>query len=67
MIFSAGFIIENLDLNPVAALISAGHNLVVRGDEMGATIILEGFDVDIVAVPVVGEHDEMITTKRGDG
>ena len=66
MILSADFIINNLEVDPVAALLEAGHNLVVGGNEMVVALILEGFDVDGVVVALVSDHDVLIPTARED-
>ena len=62
MIFSSVFIIKNLEVNPVTTLLEVGYNIVVGGNAMAVPIRLEVFDVDGVAVAVVGEHNVLITT-----
>ena len=63
-ICSSGFIVKNLEVDPVIESLEAGHTLVVGSDVMTITIILEGFYVDVVDVAVLGEHDLPITTMR---
>ena len=63
-ICSAGFIVENLEVDPVATSLEVVHNRVVVRDEMTITLILEGFYVDGVAAAVVGDHDLLIPTTR---
>ena len=60
MIIRAGFIINNLEVNPVAEFLEGGHNLVIGGD----TIRLEGFDINGVTVSVIGKYDVLIPTAR---
>ena len=60
MIIRAGFIINNLEVNPVAEFLEGGHNIVIGGD----TIRLEGFDINGVTVSVIGKYDVLIPTAR---
>ena len=61
-ICNAGFIAENLGVDPVAALFEAGNNIVVRRNVMTITLRLRGFYVYGFSVAVVGDHDVLITT-----
>ena len=66
-IFSDGFIIENLEVGTVVTMLALGNNLVVGGNGMAINLILEGFDVDGVAVAVVGKNYVLIPTEILDG
>ena len=63
-ICSSGFIVNNLEVNPVDASLEAGHNLVLGINVMTISIRLEGLYVNRVAVAVVGEHAILIPATR---
>ena len=63
-ICSAGFIVDNLEVDPVAVSLKGGHNIVVGRYAVTINLILEGFYVDEISVAVVGKHDVLITTTR---
>ena len=63
-ICSSGFVFENLAVDPVAASLESGHNLVVGINVMTITHRLEGFYVDGFSAVVLGKYDVLIPTKR---
>ena len=64
---SAGFIINNLEVDPVAALLEVVHNIFVGRYSMAVALRLGVFDVDGIDVAVVVDHDVLIPTAILDG
>ena len=63
-ICSAGFIVDNLEVDPVAVSLKGGHNIVVGRYAVTINLILEGFYVDGVDVAVGGKKYVLILTTR---
>ena len=52
----AGFVVEDLVVNDVAARLEAGHDAGVGRDTVAVLAGLEGFNEDGVGVAMVGDH-----------
>ena len=58
----AGFVVEDLVVNDVAALLEAGHDARVCGDTVAILAGLEGFNKDDVGVAMVSNHEVLVAT-----
>ena len=58
----ADFVVEDLVVNDVAALLEAGHDAGVCRDTMAILAGLEGFDEDDVGVTMVSDHEVLVAS-----
>ena len=59
----AGFVVEDLVVNNVAALLEAGHDADVCRDTVAILAGLEGFDEDDVGVAMVINHEVLVAAE----
>ena len=62
----AGFVVEDLVVNNVAARLEAGHDASVCSDTVAILAGLEGFDEDEVSVAVVCDHEVLVADAVAD-
>ena len=60
----AGFVVKDLVVNNVAALLEAGHDVSVCRDTVAILARLEGFNEDDVGVAMVSDHEVLIAAAR---
>ena len=63
----AGFVVEDLMIDDVAASLEAGHDAGVGRYAVAVFSCLEGLDEDGVCIAVVGHHQVLIAAAGADG
>ena len=62
----AGFVVEDLVVNNVAARLEGGHDAGVGRDTVAVLAVLEGFDEDEAGVPMVDYHAVLVAAVGAD-
>ncbi len=66
-IFGASFVVQDLKINLVVAVVYASHDVLVRFDAMDVTARLKRFDEDCVGGLMVCNHEVLIARLGADG
>ena len=66
MVLLAGFVVEDLVVNDVAARLDAGHDEGVGRDTVAVLAVLEGFDEDDVGITMAGSHEVLVAAAGAD-
>ena len=66
-LFLAGFVVEDLMINDVAARLEAGHDAGVGRYAVAVFSCLEGLDEDGVCIAMVGHHQILVAAAGADG
>ena len=63
----AGLVVEDLEVNSVAAILEPHHDVVVRHDAVSVVPGLEGFDQNGICVDLVRQHNVVVAAAGADG
>ena len=66
-VFLACFVIEDLVVDDVTAILEAGHGASVGRYAVAVFLCLEGFNEDAVCVAVVGDHQVLVAAVGAAG
>ena len=66
-LFLAGFVVEDLVVDDVTAILEAVHDAGVGRYVVAVFSCLEGLDEDVVCIVVVGHHQVLVAAAVADG
>ena len=66
-VFLAGFVVEDLVVDDVTAILEAGHDASVGRYAVAVFLCLEGLNEDGVSVAVVSDHQVLVAAAGADG